>query len=197
MIRISRSHFSSPHEGEKSSSLSLMTHSQENNHTYSLEPIFLLNNGGQKLEAGDSVLMVLLASFDLTDSRGLSWSIHNDPDLSTVFCCGNCDTNHQHPFMAILNWVLSPTRIVFSTPQTKVQMALTLTFFTVKHSPFVPHCLIFQWFLHSHSPQKWHPCLPARLRSDVKGRCSEALMTVAVKPKVWPHRLHTGLYRLK
>lgn len=145
MIRISQSHFSSPHEGVKSSSLSLMTHSQENNHTYSLEPIFLLNNAGRKLEAGDSVLMVLLASFDLTDSRGLSWSIHNGPDLSTVFCCNICDTNQRQPFMAILNWVFSPTCIVFSIPQTKVQMALILTFFTVKHSPFVPHCLIFHW----------------------------------------------------
>lgn len=64
MIRIS--HFSSPHEGEKKQLISDDS-TTENNHTYSVKSIFLLN-----VEAGDFVLMVILVSFDLAVSRGLS-----------------------------------------------------------------------------------------------------------------------------
>lgn len=43
----------------------------ENNHSYAAKSMFLLNVQ-QILEAGEFVLMVILVSFDLTVSRGLS-----------------------------------------------------------------------------------------------------------------------------
>lgn len=67
MIRIS--HFNSPHEGKKKEKNQLISDDStpENNHTSSSKTIFLL-----RVEAGESVWMVMWLSFDLTVSRGLS-----------------------------------------------------------------------------------------------------------------------------
>lgn len=136
--------------------------------------------------------MVLLVSFDLTDSRGLSWSIHNGPDLSTLFCCSNRDTNHQHPFMAILNWASFSHLHCFFSTSNKGALPSSLS-----HTlPLCPNAWSSIDFFTVILLKKWHPCLPVRLRCDLKGRCSKTVMTVAVIPRVWPHQLHTGLYRL-
>lgn len=49
----------------------------------------ILLNVQQEWETDGFVLVVILVSFDLTVSRGLSWSIHNSPDLSSALCCSN------------------------------------------------------------------------------------------------------------
>lgn len=165
-----------------------------------MKSIFLLNVG-QKLEAGDFVLMVLLVSFDLTDSRGLSWSINNGPDLSTAFCCCNCGTHHQRPFMAILNRGFLLPLVLFFLPQTKAQMAPMVYLLHCQTLSLCAPLLDVPYF-----PSQSFSCLktvsmlpsPSSLWPQVKvfKKCG-FFCTVAVILRGWPHWLHTGLYWVK
>lgn len=172
----------------------------ENNHTYSVKSIFLLN-AWQKLETGDFVLMVILVSFDLTVSRGLSWSTNNGPDLSSphlhsvVVSIFN-DTRHQRPFMAILNRAFfSPARSVF-LPQTMAKMALMIT---VPHCQTLYVCLCFLLF----NVPLIDFTVILLLRLDYihlrggGGGVKSLFCRVAVILNGWPHQLHTGLYWVK
>ena len=174
MIRISRSRFSSPHEGEKSISLSLMTHSQKiiTLIQWSLF-VFLMLPRNWKLETlfwwWYWFLLIYLTAKGSYDPSIMILTSQSRSVDATAFN----SIHHQHPFMAILNraFYLALALSFFPLRQ-KAQVALTFSYLTGKHSLFVPCYLMSHWFPHSHLVQNIYPCFPPLLGSGLMSKCS-------------------------
>lgn len=139
-------------------------------------------------------------SFDLTDSRGLSWSIHNGPDLSTAFCCCDCGTHHQRPFMAILNrGFFPPTRFVFSTSNKGADGSNGLPTSPSNTVPLCPaaRCPIDSLAVILLFKNGVHASQPVFALTSSEKVLGFSFLTVAVILRGWPHWLHTGLYWVK
>lgn len=205
MIRISQSHFRSPHEGQKkkkkkSGNFSLMTHSRQ-----IITPIqrslFFSLMWGRNWKQETLFWWCDWFSFDLTDSRGLSWSIHNGPDLSTAATVA--------PTINVLSWqywtgAFFLPLVLFFLPQTKAQMApmvyllhrQTLSLCApLLDVPLIPSqsfsCL--KMVSMPPSPSSLWP----RVKVFKKVLGFFFFLTVAVILRGWPHWLHTGLYWVK
>lgn len=138
----------------------------------------------------EKVSMVTLVPFDLTNSRGLSWSSHNSPDLSTVF---SWRLPPSQSFHGNIDRSFSPTHFVFlplkkSMDGFNVYLANVVSLFAVLlNVPLIPP-QSFSWL---------KPVAMPHTPSFVWPQVKACFWTLAVILTAWGTQPHSGLYWLK